>query len=313
MTTNKHGLPEPFVRYDEARNAAYSRGNADISATQLIDAPRVRLLRANSGDLEQDVVDSIWPLLGTAVHDILEKHSDPKDVVEERLSMEVENWVLSGAVDHQKISNGKIIITDYKVTSVWSVMLEQKIDWVRQLNIYAELVDHNKDAEVGGVNICAVLRDWSRREASYKKDYPQTPIVIIPIPLWSRSERQRYITERVKAHQDAQIAYDTTGELPACTEEEKWTKPTTWAVMKDKNKRATKVFSNFGEAQKHANMLNGQRTGNARSGTYHVMIRAGENTRCEGDYCQVAIKCPFQQEIIADRVYEKITKDNKGK
>ena len=43
MITNNHGLPDSFLNY--ARSDKYSRGDADISVTQLIDAPQVLLLR----------------------------------------------------------------------------------------------------------------------------------------------------------------------------------------------------------------------------------------------------------------------------
>ncbi len=101
--TNKHGLPKAFVDYATADR--YSKGNADISVTSLIDSPRVRLLKdRHSNDLESDAADMIWPLLGTAVHNILEQSTSTGNVVkEERLFMEVQGWTLSGAIDHQEI------------------------------------------------------------------------------------------------------------------------------------------------------------------------------------------------------------------
>ena len=43
MITNKYGLPEAFVNF--AKLDKYSKGDADISVTQLIDSPRVLLMR----------------------------------------------------------------------------------------------------------------------------------------------------------------------------------------------------------------------------------------------------------------------------
>ena len=43
MITNKHCLPEAFVNF--ARNDKYTKGDSDISVTQLIDSPRVLLMR----------------------------------------------------------------------------------------------------------------------------------------------------------------------------------------------------------------------------------------------------------------------------
>lgn len=305
-TTNKHNLPDPFVRYNDSRNAAYSRGDADISVTQLIDAAGIRLLRDRfTGELTDDVVDAIWPLLGTAVHEILQEHSSEEDIVEERLSMEVNDWVLSGAIDNQKITGKVCEITDYKVTSVWSVMLGEKEEWIRQQNVYATLVEENKDVKVTSISICAVLRDWSRREATYKKDYPQTPIVVIKLPLWPSERRMEYITQRMEAHQNAQMAFDGDGSVEPCTDSDKWAKPTTYAIIKKGNKRATKVMSDYGEAKTHASSLSGG------GKIFEVHTREGENTRCEGNYCRVAEKCKFQCNVVADRVLNEITKDVK--
>ena len=77
--TNNYNLPQSFV--DFARNDKYSKGNADISATTLIDSPRVRLMRDHyHEDRVVDVVDNVWALFGTAVHHVLES-STPIPVI----------------------------------------------------------------------------------------------------------------------------------------------------------------------------------------------------------------------------------------
>jgi hypothetical protein len=93
--TNNHNLPESFVNF--VRADKYSRGDADISVTQLIDSPRVRLLRNDKADeMETDVSDRVWSLFGTAVHHILESTNASHAVtMEERLFMEVDGWKLS--------------------------------------------------------------------------------------------------------------------------------------------------------------------------------------------------------------------------
>ena len=120
--TNNYSLPQSFV--DFARNDKYSKGKADISVTTLIDSPRVRLLRDQySEERTADVVDNVWALFGTAVHHVLESSDTSEGVVtEERLFTKINGWILSGAVDHQKIEGQTVEITDYKVTSVWSVI-----------------------------------------------------------------------------------------------------------------------------------------------------------------------------------------------
>lgn len=69
--TNNDGLPQPLV---DAIAYDTHRVKGDISVTQLIDAPQVRMLkRKYSAELSADVSESLWALLGTAVHHILER------------------------------------------------------------------------------------------------------------------------------------------------------------------------------------------------------------------------------------------------
>ncbi len=287
--TNNYGLPKSFL--DFARNDKYSKGQADISVTTLIDSPRVKLMREHFSDLRQvDVTDMIWPLFGTAVHHVLESGEPSDDViVEERLFTKINGWVLSGAIDHQKIDRNFVEITDYKVTSVWSV-IHGKIDWERQLNVYAYLVQKNKGLRVTKLSICAVLRDWNKRDASNKPDYPQAPVVIVDIPMWGETERIEYIHNRIWLHQDAQVRYDLEiveqEKFVPCADEDRWKKQDSWAVKKKGQKRAMRVFDNIDEANQYAAEQISDKTI-----PVEVEHRPGEYTRCTGNYCGVADFC----------------------
>jgi len=279
--TNNHKLPKSFV--DFARNDKYSKGNADISVTTLIDSPRIRLMRDHfSNQRTVDAVDMIWPLFGTAVHHILESSGASEDVIlEERLFSEVDGWVLSGAVDHQKVDRSNVSITDYKVTSVWSVIYG-KIEWERQLNLYAYLVQKNKGKKVNSLQICAILRDWNSRDAKYKQDYPSAPVVLVDIPVWDEETRINYIKERISIHQEAQKMYDGEGEFPFCSDDETWKRSDAWAVKKKGLKRAMRVFDNEEKAIEFSVM---------QSASTEIEYRAGEVVRCNGNYCGVADFC----------------------
>ena len=279
--TNNYGLPQPFV--DFARNDKYSKGKADISVTTLIDSPRVRILRdKHSSERTVDVVDNVWALFGTAVHHILESTETSEDtILEERLFTDVNGWTLSGAIDHQKIVGQTVEITDYKVTSVWSV-IHGKVEWERQLNVYAFLVQKNKGKKVTKLSICAILRDWNRRDAQFKPDYPQAPVVIVDIPVWSEKNRMDYINETMQEHIDAQFNYDLIGMMPACLDEEMWKRDDAWAVKKKGLKRAMRVFSTEKEAKDFSA---------AQDVKTEIEHRAGEAVRCNGNYCGVAEFC----------------------
>ena len=286
--TNEHQLPDAFLNF--ARDDKYSKGDSDISVTTLIDSPRIRLLREKKKDeMTKDVVDMIWPLFGTAVHHILESAEDPENVVkEERLYAKVLDWVLSGALDHQEVlPDGTVQITDYKVTSAWSVILGKK-EWERQQNCYAWLIENSEDGKnrfrkVSNIRICAVLRDWQRRKAEFDKDYPQSPVMIVDLPLWSEAEREEYVYGKMHEHQEAQANYDLFDKEQLCTPEEQWAKPDTWAVKKKNVKRALRVYETEQEAIDFTILSKGI--------DLIIEHRKGELTRCQGNYCGVSEFC----------------------
>lgn len=279
--TNKFGLPDPVVKA-LTRNE-YSKGESNRSITQLIDAPRVRILRQeNWASLEEDVSEKMWAVLGTAAHKMFEETGDEKHVSEERLFTEIDGWVISGAIDVQKIEDDGITIMDYKTTSVWSVILG-KIEWERQLNCYASLVRRVKGSHVKALKVIAILRDWRSRDAQEKADYPKAPIVEIDVPMWTPEEQDRYLNERVSIHQEAEFERLTGLELPFCSKEERWEKPAVFAVKKIGNKRAVKLYDN--EAAAQADLVQGQ----------EIEHRPGEATRCVNNWCRVNAWCSQYQ------------------
>ena len=288
VITNKFGLPEPIANF--VRSDKYSKGTADISVTSLIDSPRINILREHhSNEISSDVSDLIWSLFGTAVHRVLEITDDSENImVEERLYAELGGWTLSGALDHQELlPDGTIRITDYKVTSAWSVIFGKK-EWENQQNVYAWLVENSKGGKFSGkkvssIRICAFLRDWQRKKAEFDKDYPQSPITIIDLPLWD--DREDYVVDRLTLHQEAQINFDLYDQLPECSAEEQWSKPDKWAVKKKGVKRALRVYDTEQEAIDHADISNEKYT----TATI-IEHRKGELTRCEG-YCSVSDFC----------------------
>ena len=290
--TNKFGMPQPFV--DFAINDKYSKGKADISVTSLIDSPRVRIMKeVYDEDVEIDAVDMVWALFGTAVHSVLEQSNPSKDIItEERLYSKLNGWILSGALDRQEIINDVTTIIDYKVTSVWSVIYG-KIEWERQLNCYAWLCrDKHKltKHKIGSLKICAILRDWNRRDADKKENYPKAPIVFVDIPMWDEEATHKYISDRLSLHQEAQVGYDLNSELPLCSDEEMWKKNDTWAVKKKGQKRAIRVLDSEEEAIKYMNWHNETDKAYIKKTELELEFRGGEYTRC-GNYCSVAEFC----------------------
>ena len=282
MITNNHGLPDAFVNY--ARSDKYSKGDSDISVTQLIDSPRILLMRErHKEELTTDAMDMVWALFGTAVHAVLEGAVGENVVKEKRLYREIDGWVLSGQVDQYEIKDNALRITDYKVTSVWSVIFNKQ-EWVNQLNVYAYLLEMEEQIPVNSIQICAILRDWNRREASLRPDYPQTPIAIVDIPLWSLEERTAYVEDRIALHQNARQLFDLNDGMVLCTKDEMWSKPDVYAVKKPSNKKAKKRFEDRENAEQFLDNLKDKHL-------YEIEFRAGESARCKNNYCGVADFC----------------------
>lgn len=249
--------------------------------TQLIGSPRISLLKeAHADDITADVTERVWALWGQTVHKIIEDGAKGLSdyIPEERLFLEVQGWMISGGVDIQRHRNGAVALIDWKTTSAYAVM-QEKEEWANQLNSYAFLVEQTKGVTVDGLQIGAIIRDWSKREADRNPNYPQAPVVMIDIPLWSPEEQEVYVLERVALHQES-VRQDAWGEEPpACTAEEMWERPSAWAVIKRGLRRATKVCDTEAEAVELADKLGAS-----------VEHRPGERIRCE-NYCEVSAWC----------------------
>lgn len=278
--TNKHGIPVTFVNVLE--RPTYSKGRANLSVTQLINSPKiVALTQKFEDEIEQDVADMVWSIFGSAIHTVLEHGKDGNHIVEERLHAEVDGWRISGAIDLQVVNeDGTISIRDYKTTSAWAVM-NDKVEWEYQLNIYAWLVETVKQVSIKDLGVVAIIRDWSRRDAANREGYPPAPIKEIPINLWDAQERESFIRKRIELHSAAEFAMEVGELLPPCTPEEMWEKPTIYAVKKKGAARAKSLHDTEQEASITAVSLGPD---------YEVETRLGERTRC-ASFCSVNTWC----------------------
>ena len=295
--TNKFGMPEVLVRFLE--RDSYSRGTSRISVTQLIDAPRVAQLRAaHDAELEEDVSSQLWLLMGKAIHHILEHGTQKADgtTTEERLFEVVDGWTISGQIDLQETADG-FVISDWKMTSVWAVMSD-KVAWENQLNLYRWLAERKK-GKVAKLQVVAFLRDWDKRDAQKSSfgdgAYPQAPMKVLPIKMWTMEEADAYVRDRVKRHQLAAIEAEMGVEPPPCTDEERWAKEPKWVCIKPGAERASRVFPTEGEAMVYAAGKNGL----APKGGAGLIVekRAAPPARCSGGWCRVSDHCrPWQEE-----------------
>jgi len=266
--TNKYNLPGPLVSAIE--NDPYKKVG-DISVTQLISPPRQRQLMIRHQDnITEDASERIWILLGRSVHAILERAATHDHLVEKRLTAEVLGWVVSGQPDLLEGDE----LTDWKVTSVYSFLLGEKPEWEAQLNCYKWLFEQN-GFEVTKLQIVAILRDWTMSRL-IEPGYPLCAVMVVNVPIWEPMLIQSYIESRVRAHQAAELLPDVN--LVACLSEERWEKPTTYAVKKPTNKRARRVYLTMEDARA------------AVTEQEEIVVRPGESVRCER-YCKAMPFC----------------------
>jgi len=284
--TNKHNIPQEII--NAVHNDNYSRGKATISATGLLQPPRIRLLAQEHYDkLTIDVSDEIWKLLGQSVHTILERANEDNEdtITEQRMFATVKDWTVSGQTDSIDVKSNTL--KDYKVTSVWSIvsaLKEGKAEWEQQLNIYAYLYKQNTGKTIDQLNIIAIARDWNKNQYLRSGgDYPPSPITVLNIDLWSDEEQEAFIKQRVSIHQEAEVDYLINDKLPLCTDEERWRRKDTYRVEKKGRKTAVRVL----DTQEEANEYIG---GHKDSKLLKVVEAKGECIRC-ANYCDVAEFC----------------------
>ena len=295
--TNLCNLPKVIER--AVANDPYDSDGSDISATRLVSPARVVALQKKYADeIEEDVADRIWSLLGQSVHHIIERSARPEDISELRLfhkNKEITNdWTISGTFDYLQ-SDG--VLVDFKVTSAWSALdavTKGKKEWEQQLNILDYLCKKNPDKinniEVKKLYIMAIIREWSKSKAKEPdSNYPKKQVIVIPIRKWNTAEQEAFIKERVKAHQDAQIK----SVAPVCSSEERWTRPDQYAVMKKGKKAALRLLSSQEDAKKYMeqkNMLDNK--------DFSIVHRKGKDVRCE-EYCNVNKFCDYYNKELA--------------
>ena len=96
----------------------------------------------------------------------------------------------------------------------------------------------------------------------------------IKVEMWPIEKTEQFILERIRLHRAARA-----GQLPECSNEERWAKPDVWAVMKPGRKSALKLLNEKPDGATIASY-----------GGTHAEHRPAESIRCE-DYCIVSEFC----------------------
>lgn len=273
--TNRHDIDPAIVKV-VTDDPFYDTPDCDISVTGLTRPPQMAYLeQIHQHEIVEDVADTLWRLLGQGVHEVIRKGAvADADFPEERLYADIDGWRIAGKADLYRADTKELI--DWKVTSVYSFLLGDKPDWAFQNNANAYIWGQN-GFEVERLSIKAILRDWRQRDAQQRQDYPPIPYQDLEIPLWGAELAERRLTKAIGEHKKARA-----GQPRPCTPEERWERPAKYAVMKQGQKRAVRLF----DSEEDAEALVEEKKPLSLS----VQHRPGEQVRC-GAYCAARPWC----------------------
>lgn len=296
--TNALNLPQPFV---DAASRDYAYKPKRYSATALLKGVRQCILeRRHDDEIEQDVADMVWAIFGTAVHGILEQGEESQSQIKEnKLVVDLPNgYQLSGIFDLYDDATGTV--TDYKTASVWKIKFgcwdnwkpknnDQFDAWRKQTLIYCWMLRQiGFDAHRG--EIVALLKDHSKTKAKIN-EHP-------PLPVWQIgwdftaddfAEIEAWIMAKFEEIERCEQLPDE--ELPLCSEEERWTRPGKFAVMKKGRKSAVRLYDDKNDAYQRAAGENRNTSGEP----FYVEERKGSDPKCM-DYCSACEFCTYWQQ-----------------
>jgi hypothetical protein len=317
------------------------RPNNVFSATEIIDAPKYQVLkRRHLKDVTVDVSDNFHLLDGSAVHHAIEMSNKAKGrerLSEERIFIEVpygaqkewraftlpeggkiteQRWYSESSiyvsVKFDNFEHDEGIVEDYKRCSAWEAVFGIKPQREQQLNIGA-LGLILLGFEVKGLRACLFLKDWSNanlKSAEGRQSYyPPIPYKEFDCRLWAKSEVETFVVDRVAIHWAAWHFEDD--KIPVCDEKDRWYRGESFAVTKEGNKVAKKVFKvedyndNRQATENAARDFRLEVAATAKKGEkWDIQTRPGIDQRCNGDkvYCPIREYCSYWKEKYSSGV-----------
>lgn len=282
VITNELHLPEAML---QAVDISPHNKEGEISATTLKKGVREILLeKRHWGEMTDDVANRIWAIFGTSVHALLERET-PDSFVEEKFSCGVGKYKVTGRLDSYNMKTETI--EDYKTASTWKVIYKDFKDWHAQGLIYAWLLS-KAGLNVKRCRFIAMLKDHSKTKARTDASYPQSPVYIYEFGITENDikETEKFVIEKVKMLEANENVPDD--ELPMCTEEERWAKATTYAVIKKGRKTSLRNFDDKAKAEEFV-------TDYLKSNPKEVLsieTREGVDVKCP-EYCACCEFCNY--------------------
>jgi hypothetical protein len=281
--TNKYKYPASVVA--AAKEGIYKPTYDLLRVTESIDSPLVKRLMVEYWDkIIIDVDEIVYSsMFGTAWHKYLAAF-ETGEIIEKRWSVDYNGVIVSGQTDIYRPDIGAI--EDNKTQSAWAFVFGTA-SWGEQLNVYTDLVLENGYA-VNELWINSFLRDWSKYEAMKKSrtGYPEHKFHRVQVPMWSKDKRKKFIKDRIALHVDHRDDYVCSTYAEVGKNNERWEKPTTFAVMKEGVKAARKVEDTMEDAVAWLEKK-------PQKGEISIVKRQGRCVRCE-DWCWARNVCKFR-------------------
>lgn len=308
--TNTSNIPLPLAVFLATDHYDYVPGV--ISATSLLKPIRQLILadRLSSEDNLVELSDMVSSRMGTAIHTAIEQawlnptkalkslgYSDdiiqrikvnPETVeendipvyMEKRSFKKVGNHTISGKFDF--VAEGKV--HDFKSTSVYGYLNQTNASkYILQMSLYRWLNPDiiTKDEML----IHYIFTDWSKAESLRNSNYPKARVHSQKYNLLGLDEIEQFVKDKLELYDS--MKHQQEKDIPYCTDEELWRKPTVWKYYKNANAtRATKNFDNPSEAYAL------QQT----NGVGEVREVKGTVSACK--YCPAFLLCSQKDELI---------------
>lgn len=308
--TNTSNIPLPLAvflatdHYDYVPNV--------ISATSLLKPARQLILadRLSSEDNLVELSDMVSSRMGTAIHTAIEQawlnptkalkslgYSDdiiqrikvnPETVeendipvyMEKRSFKKVGNHTISGKFDF--VAEGKV--HDFKSTSVYGYLNQSNANkYILQGSLYRWLNPDiiTKDEML----IHYIFTDWSKAESLRNSNYPKARVHSQKYNLLGLDEIEQFVKDKLELYDS--MKHQQEKDIPYCTDEELWRKPTVWKYYK--SVYATRAIKNF-DNPSEAYAL--QQT----KGVGEVREVKGTVSACK--YCPAFLLCSQKDELI---------------
>jgi hypothetical protein len=215
---------------------------------------------------------------------------------EERLSVTIEDRVISGAYDFVKINSVSPDMWDLKTTSTWKAIFGDKFDWTAQQNMYRYLYWFHKKKKLKTIRILALFMDWSVREMQrYGGKYPREKAVEYSLPRWGIDKTYNYMVDRVNIMKAEEDTPDD--QLPFCTYEDMWSKPDKFAVHAINRKNALRVCDSESLANLWMSEYLTKPTCKHNVRQLYIECRPAIRTRCES-WCPCNKYCSQYQDYL---------------